>query len=109
MRTGEREDRIARNETLFREVNERVQELSADAPLDRLEFLCECGDPDCTETVSLDRTEYERVRSDSLLFVVKPGHGIAEVEDVVGSNDRYETVRKHEDEARIARETDPRR
>ena len=109
MRTGEREDRIARNETVFREVNERVQELSADAPLDRLEFLCECGDPDCTETVSLDRAEYERLRSDPLLFAVKPGHAIADVEDVVDSNERYQTVRKHEDEAQIARDTDPRR
>lgn len=72
-RIDPREQRIARNEALFREVNERVKEVSAEAPLDRIEFLCECGDEECTESVSLDRTEYEQLRSDPLLFAVNRG------------------------------------
>jgi hypothetical protein len=107
-RIDPREQRIARNEALFREVNERVQEVSSETPPDRIEFLCECGDKECTESVFLTRTEYERVRSDPLLFVVKPGHAIFDVEYVVAEDERFQTVRKHEDEGRIARETDPR-
>jgi hypothetical protein len=102
------EDRIARNETLFREVNERVQEVSSHTSNGRIDFLCECGDETCTESISLSRDEYERLRSDPLTFGVKPGHVIPDVEDIVEENDRFHTVRKHEDEGRIARATDPR-
>jgi hypothetical protein len=102
-----REERIARNESLFREVNERVKEIS-DASEGRIDFLCECGDDQCTASISLTLVEYERLRSDPLLFGVKPGHAIPDVEDVVDENERFQTARKHEDEARIARATDPR-
>jgi hypothetical protein len=47
-----REARIARNEALFREVNERVKEIS-DASEGRVDFLCECGDDQCTASISL--------------------------------------------------------
>ena len=104
-----REELIARNEVLFREVNERVKEVSEDISDGRIDFLCECGDAGCTETISLTRTEYEQVRSDPALFVVKPGHGAADVERVVAESEGFQIVRKHEEEARIARETDPRR
>jgi hypothetical protein len=103
-----RESRIARNEVLFREVNERVQEVSERAATDTIEFLCECGDKLCTQSISLRRAEYERLRSDPLLFGIKPGHAIPDVEDVVDENERFQTVRKHEEEGRIARVTDPR-
>jgi hypothetical protein len=104
-----REEVIARNEALFREVNERLREVSVDATSGPIDFLCECGKADCTETIPLTRTEYERIRSDAALFVVKPGHGAADVEYVVGEDERFQVVRKHEEEAQIARETDPRR
>jgi hypothetical protein len=103
-----RKERIARNEALFREVNERVKEVTADPDTDRIDFLCECGNSDCTDAISLDRTEYERLRADPLLFGVKPGHAIPEVEDVVAEDERFQTVRKRPNEGRIALETDPR-
>lgn len=103
-----REERIARNEALFREVNERVKEISEDASGGRIDFLCECGDEECTASISLTRVEYERLRSDPLLFGLKPGHAIPDVEDVVAEDDRFQIARKHEDEARVARATDPR-
>jgi hypothetical protein len=58
--------------------------------------------------IAMSRSEYEQVRSDALFFVIKPGHGIADVETVVEEEARFEIVRKHEAEGRIARETDPR-
>jgi hypothetical protein len=103
-----RAKRIARNEALYREVNERVEEVSAAALHDRIEFLCECGSANCTESILLGREEYEHLRSDPLLFGVKPGHAIEDVEDIVAEDARFHTVRKHEDGGRRARETDPR-
>jgi hypothetical protein len=101
-----REDRIARNETLLREVNERVKEV---IPAEGgIQFICECGDEACVEQVTLSVEEYERVRSDPVEFFVKPGHQVPEVEDVVEEHDRFLLVRKHVEEQDIARRTDPR-
>lgn len=107
-RNERRKDRLARNETLFREVNERVEEINVGAGLDFIEFLCECGDADCTEAVSLTQSEYEQIRADPLLFVVLPGHAVPEVENIVSGSDRFQVVRKQQEEAHIARATDPR-
>jgi hypothetical protein len=107
-RTERRKERLARNEALFREVNERIEQMSGDESREPIEFLCECGDAGCTDTIPLSRAEYTQVRSDPMLFVVKQGHGFATVEDVVVENERYQIVRKHEAEGRIARETDRR-
>jgi hypothetical protein len=104
----ERKQRIARNETIFREVNERIEEVSGGAPGEHVEFLCECGSRDCTEVVALTRREYESLRADPVLFAVLPGHQIPEVEVVVAENDRFLTVRKLVEGQEIARETDPR-
>ena len=52
--------------------------------------------------------EYEAVRSDPLLFAMKPGHADLEVDVVVAANERFETVRKRPSESAIARETSPR-
>jgi hypothetical protein len=108
-RGEQRARRIARNEALFREVNERVQDVSEGSGLDEVDFLCECGNADCTESVALSRSEYEQVRSDPLRFAIAPGHAIEDVEDVVSQNDRFHVVRKRADTAAsIARSTDPR-
>jgi hypothetical protein len=108
---GAREDRIARNEALFRSVNERVRELVTTIG-ERSEavasFVCECGTADCTATVELTVAEYERVRADPTHFFVVAGHESAGVEEVVERHDRYDVVRKHPGEAQIAIDTDPR-
>jgi hypothetical protein len=107
-RSEARTAQIARNEALFREVNERVREVSEVGPRERTEFLCECGDSECTESISLTLAEYEGLRADPLLFGVKPGHAIPDVEEVVAENERFQTVRKHENAGDIALATDPR-
>jgi len=102
----DRKDRIARNEVLFREVNERVKEL---VPSEAgIEFICECGYDECIERVPLSSDEYERVRSDPVEFFVKPGHETPDVEEVVETHDRFLLVRKHVEERDLARQTDPR-
>ena len=58
-----REERVARNEALFREVNEQIKQVNEDAPAAaETAFVCECGDPECTGPVSLTLVEYEEVR-----------------------------------------------
>lgn len=103
-----REDRIARNEALFREVNERVVQVTDPGADERIDFLCECGDGDCAQTIALTRRQYEDVRSDPALFAVVPGHVVPTVEDIVAEGDGFQVVRKHLDQRDIVTQTDPR-
>jgi hypothetical protein len=97
----ERLERTARNESLFREVNDRIEELSENveaqgiAPEGGLiEFHCECGRDGCTERVQMTIAEYERVRADNDRFAIVPGHETPEMEAVVASTERFLVVDK---------------
>jgi hypothetical protein len=106
---NDREARLARNEALFRGVNEKVKEVRQDGEADDpIDFICECGSADCVEEVSLRPSEYEQVRSLATQFFVVPGHEILDVERVVETTDRYVVVEKHPEESTVARATDPR-
>lgn len=96
-----REDRIAKNEVLFREVNERIDEVHnpPDAPF---EIVCECGNADCMQTLEVRPREYRAVRSEARHFFVLPGHEIPDVESVIDSTSRFNIVEKHADEAEPA-------
>jgi hypothetical protein len=102
--------RLARNQALFREVNERVErvaiEFAADAPIS---FVCECSDTDCAAQIELSSEEYEHIRSVPTWFAIAPGHEISEIEKVVAVNGRYATVEKDGFGGVIAAATDPRR
>ena len=63
----ERERRIALNESAFREVNERIEGAAdsfgiGDQPLN---LVCECGDAECVQEITMTRAEYEALRSDA--------------------------------------------
>jgi hypothetical protein len=105
-----RQKRVAKNEALFRQVNERIAEVQDSLEAgERTDFLCECGDDDCTAPVSLTLAEYEEIRSNPTHFVVAHGHGTIDVERVVEENERYSVVEKFRGEAeRVALESDPR-
>jgi hypothetical protein len=107
----ERAERIGRNEALFRSINENLEDLNdAMAPLTgTFEVVCECGAVGCTDQFRVTPTEYERVRSDPVLFLIRTGHSVPAVEDVVGADDDYEIVRKREGgPAELARDLDER-
>jgi hypothetical protein len=113
---AERRDRLARNEVVFREVNERIEKLiregewlepSAREP-ESLDVLCECGNAECSTGLRIALSEYERVRSEPTHFLVAPGHAIPAIEDVVTSGAEYEVVTKLAGEGVLARNTDPR-
>jgi hypothetical protein len=90
------EKRLALNEALFRETNERLEERVRMFVGDEELFgiICECGNLDCNDRITLSKDEYAAVRADPAQFAVKPGHTVAGVEKVVTRNDRYEIVRK---------------
>ena len=93
-----RDKRLATNEALLREVNERIHEVGERLQVlpedELLDFRCECGRPECDESVSLTVAEYEHVRSDNDRFAVVPGHEGLEIEQVVERTDRYFVVDK---------------
>jgi hypothetical protein len=105
-----RQERVAKNESLFRDVNERIKEVNRDLLADeRSDYLCECGSRDCTLPISLTLVEYERVRRVPTHFAIVPGHEVTDVERVVSQTEHYAIVEKDAPTAaRIAVERDPR-
>jgi hypothetical protein len=108
----DQEKRVGLNEAIFRQVNEQIKNLGDELGVDdgKITVICECGDAGCTERIELPLAEYERVRGDSLLYVIAPGHDFPEIESVIETEDGYQVVRKQAEEAvEVAKETDPRK
>jgi hypothetical protein len=106
-----RDERIGLNEAVFREVNERIEQLADafDLKTEQLDLVCECGRADCVERISMTQAEYESLRSDSHQFAVFPGHEALDVERVVAKRKGYDIVQKFKGAPeRIAEQTDPR-
>lgn len=105
-----REKRVARNEALFREVNERIEDLAERlGGNERTDFICECGADDCTAPITLTLREYEQVRAAANLFAVLPDHVAPDVESVVEEREGYVVIAKRPGApTEIAHETDPR-
>ena len=103
-----RERRLAENEALFREVNERVQEAAAHHGGGTYGFFCECANVDCTFRITLSREEYEVVRTDPKQFVVRPDHYTPEVEQLVARGETHWIVRKEGEAGEYVEHLDPR-
>jgi hypothetical protein len=107
-----REERLANNEVLFREINERIAEVAEPHTGLRddhvYEFLCECSNIGCDLRLPLTLSVYEGVRKEPTQFVVAPGHELPEIERVISQTDSYWIVRKQGDAAELAEAKDPR-
>ena len=99
--------RAARNQSLCREVNERIQDLRPPSTFG--EFVCECTIEGCSDIVELTQQEYESLRSNGNRFAVRPGHVVPQVDVVVGGTDRYPVVAKIGAGAPVAERLDPRK
>lgn len=110
MSVDERQARLVKNEALFREVNEQIDALNEAGPqADSIPVLCECASAACTESIQVDRQSYEAVRAHPERFLLKPGHVVLEVEDVVEKHpDWWVVAKKPGDPRRLAEATDPR-
>jgi hypothetical protein len=106
--------RRARNEAIFREVNERIVELEAGrGGYDRddsllIGFVCECPREDCNEMLEMTRGQYEAVRDNSRRFLVLPGHEDGDIANVVERHSNYLVAEKTGEAAAVADEQDPR-
>ena len=101
---------MAQNETLAREVNERVEAVAHQfGPEVPYEFVCECANADCTFRLKLPISVYETIRSDPKQFVVLPLHFTPEVEHLVAEEDSYWIVRKSGEAGDYVERLDPRR
>jgi hypothetical protein len=101
-------ERKARNQALFRQVNERIAEQASswDVQSETQTFVCECSHIGCSEQIELSVLAYERVREDSTTFLVLPGHEDLEHERVLADQGDYLIVRNKPGlAAEIARET----
>ena len=108
----ERQRRVAHNEALYRAVNEQVEQLNdafADLTGD-FAIICECGDLQCMDEIRVPRKVYEHARASSHRFILKPGHQMDDVEDVIETHHDFLMVEKAPPTSRrVAEETDPRR
>ena len=105
-----RQERLARNEALFRDVNERVREIAAVHGDDDhvYEFYCECSNADCTFQLKATLTEYECVRAHGDRFLIAPSHSLPEIERVIDRRERWWVVEKLGEPAELVEELDPR-
>jgi hypothetical protein len=105
-----RADRAARNEALFRRVNERLEEVNEGFQLvtDDAEFVCECANMECAERIHLPLAKYEAVRRYATHFLVKPDHVLPEEERVVERHPQFIVVEKFGHAGERARDLDPR-
>ena len=102
-------ERLAKNESFFRQVNERIKDVADGFQgSDSYEFLCECSNASCTARIELTRDEYEWVRAKPSRFVLARGHRAPQIEQVVEREDKHEIVEKHGLAGRIATSLDPR-
>ena len=89
-------------QSFFREINNRVAELSRERDVSAPRFICECLNVDCGATIALSLTEYAKVRSDPACFIVLAGHEEAEIEDVLGQRGGCRVVRVRRVDTEVA-------
>jgi hypothetical protein len=107
-----REVKAAKNQSLFREVNERIKQVGAESKswADNDDAICECANDFCSERIAVDQAEYESVRQTPTRFMVFPSddHVFPDVEQVVVKTERYWVVEKVDQAAAVATKFDPR-
>ncbi|HEX8389838.1 MAG TPA: hypothetical protein VF597_00240 [Candidatus Saccharimonadales bacterium] len=104
--------RLAENEVIFREWNERQQRsidsLNAMAEEDNqpehqfthhdnnvaLQFYCECSDENCKARIPMRHSDYNDIHKNRKRFIVKTGHDVAAIERIVTEKTGYMVVEK---------------
>jgi hypothetical protein len=108
VRTAVRARRAARNQALFRAVNDEIRyasELASCGGDIVHDFVCECAAETCTTPIRLSLRQYDEVRANARLFVVAPGHEEPGLEQVVSEGRTATVVEKRGDAGEVADET----
>jgi hypothetical protein len=105
-----RQIRLAKNQALFRAVNEEVENI-AEIQTDPgpISFVCECAMPDCGSAIELAHGEYEAIRRNPTHFFVLTDHVFPEVENIIDDRGRYVVVEKFGAGGRLVAAVDDRR
>ena len=102
---NDRGERVGVNEALFREVNERIEDLQEQlGQAKTFDIVCECGDGECMERFAITNGAYTALRSNARRFAVVPGHEMPELERTVERHQGYFVVEKTDPEAAEAAE-----
>ncbi len=88
------EARIARTESVFRHVNERIAETAERFGSGDAEFVCECADAGCHHRVDATLSEYEEARQEPTTFLVAEGHEVPAHERIVKQRRDHYIIRK---------------
>lgn len=101
------QERIAENDSRFRDANERIYEVATEYAVEiAIPFLCECADPRCMEVVRLEPDEYWRLRTNPRWFLNVSGHESVEgaAARVVSTHDGWVVAEKMGHAGRVAEE-----
>lgn len=92
LRGAPRASRVAQTELFFRSVND---EIARNDGYGVTVFVCECGNPACSEGLELTAEVLHHLHAENGLFVVLPGHEIPDLETVIDRQDGYLVVRRN--------------
>ena len=107
---SQREERVAHNEGITRDINEGIEGAQDGATRDEyIRMMCECGQDACDSKIAISVAEYEQIRSDAHEFAVVRSHVLEDVEKIVSETDRFVVVQKVGAAGEEAEEEDPRR
>ena len=85
-------DQTRTAQLIFREINERVAEITVQYHESESEFVCECGRDDCTAHVELNLDEYQTIRASGEYFIAATGHCVDGVDRVAESRDGFDVL-----------------
>jgi hypothetical protein len=92
---GERSaERAARNQLLFREANEKIDERrrSFGVEGERFPLLCECDREECTQVIAVEPREFESARRHPRRFLVVEEHSAGS--RIVSRHDGFVVIEK---------------
>jgi hypothetical protein len=88
-------ERAARNEEVFRGVNEQIEDGAEQHAVSALlRFHCECGSASCLDTIEIPPTQYAAIVRERYHFVVIPGHEEPQIEHIVETEPEFLVVEK---------------
>jgi hypothetical protein len=99
---------IAKTESRFRQVNERIASSADRIGADEAELVCECADPECGHRIAAPLEDYEETRASGSHFLVAPGHELQDHERVVKTGPGFRIVAKLRAVGDLARRLNPR-
>ena len=83
---------IRSRQRVFREVNDRIAEITVNQEESKGGFLCECGQADCHAKIAVSLADYQALRSEGDFFIAAPGHCVEGIDQLVESREGFEVL-----------------